>query len=202
MSYRIVFRRARYTCGVVRRAMLSLPSIVTMGALPKIWPGEVREGIRVIDPMPQSCGSFINTAESALALLAQATPARFRRVQREIRAIVNLPVPRGAEYRRFSRLCLIDFRCFPVTTDPEYAAKLFACALVHEASHGYLERRKILQTKRNHSRIECFCCREASRLGVRLGMDTSKWPSGEDDSPLSRWKAIVFAYREAKSLWG
>jgi hypothetical protein len=164
-------------------SFLGLLSILAEGvALRVLWPGDLRRGIRIVDPNPETRGAFIEAVAEALALIETNDHMRFARLRREITTIINLPVDRCMEYSRALRTCRVNFPYYPFAHDRENSAILLACHLIHAASRGYLESRKVLQN-RNKQRWKALCYQEERRFARRLGVDLGpSWGSQRDKS--------------------
>ena len=126
------------------------------------------EGIALADLRRRS-EHFRTTLLSALQLLRSTDPARFARVQREIKWIVNctLACP-GAEYHSGIRTCRVDFEEPTSDSDPTFSAGWWARTLVHEATHGVIEAWGIPYESSLRSRIERLCVAEEQRFLRRL----------------------------------
>jgi hypothetical protein len=109
------------------------------------------------------------TLLAALRLLRAIDSRRFARVQREIAWIVNctLACP-GAEYLEDIKTCRVDFEEPALDSDPEFSIGWWARTMVHEATHGVVERRGIRYTPELRSRIERLCVTEEQRFLRRL----------------------------------
>src|SRR5690348_2743535 len=86
----------------------------------------------------QEDDGFVTFTKQALNLIERTDPRRYRRVEREIRYIVNTYLVSSAEYRRGIRRCSVDFARYKVDpSHPRYEWYLasFACTLIHEATH-------------------------------------------------------------------
>src|SRR5436190_7752760 len=129
-----------------------------------IWSNERRYGIRIIDSYSKTFPGFVEGINDALQLIAKADQRRIRRIRSEINNILNAPVLHGGDYSRFLKTCTIDLRCFHIDEDRETWIFFLACTLVHEATHGYLFRRRILHCGRNFRRIEACCIKEEVRF--------------------------------------
>lgn len=134
------------------------------------------QGMRVLDSMPGTLDHFTTVVDSALTLISKSDPVRFRRVQQEIRSIVNTPAAAvGSCYARPLKVCSVDLRCFYDEDDSNMTVKLLASALIYEATFGHLLSRGVLRTKRNHARFDRLWCKEPQRFLQRLGMASTPW---------------------------
>ncbi|HMJ65006.1 MAG TPA: hypothetical protein VK615_06620 [Candidatus Binatia bacterium] len=170
-----------------------------------IWPAEYRKGVRVIDLFSDTRAEFLSRIGDALELIESKDQRRFKRVKREIRAIVQMPCAMEAGYSRGLNVCRIDLRYYPFGADASFATVLLACALIHEATHGHLHRRRILQNARNFARVESLCYAEEIRFGNKLGFDLSILKSvGEAARPLTpeeKAKIVKDAFADVKKDW-
>lgn len=149
-----------------------LPAVVCEWVLLRLWPKELRKGLCLIDPFPETRADFVAAVGQALDLIEANDPMRFARLRREIRSFLNVPLPRasGAEYCRFRRTCRIDLRYFRLSEDREAGIFLLACRLIHESTHGYLYSKRMLQLK-DRVRVEMLCFKEEARFAKRLGYE-------------------------------
>jgi hypothetical protein len=197
-------------CSYSRRGIFLLPRLPVdlleaafFLAARRIWPNEVKKGIRIFDPDPQTLPHSVKTICEALELIEQNDSRRFERIKREIRIIVRFPTVAPAAYSRLTKSCRVDLARFPLTEDPDFDRALLACLLVHESTHGYLCRRGIIHTRRLFKRTEAACWKEEVRFAWKLGYDFSDlFPSKEnleDAKLLERFRAahkdLVFANR-------
>jgi hypothetical protein len=196
----MLWNKLIYFYRVIPRFALQIPSALFDAVAPFIWPNRIVSGIRILDPDANTRVTFSKHVEEALFVISQADKLRYRRLSREIRLVVHLPVPTGAQYSRPLRACSIDLRTFPVTTSPRLATVLLACVLVHEATHGYLYSRRIVQTRRNSSRIEKICCRQMLLFARRLGVDEIPWKIADNYEHISLGGRVKFLCDELRRL--
>jgi hypothetical protein len=161
---------------VWRYYVLGAPSLAVDLLVSWLYPKESTMGFRIVDLMQGTHQQFLTLAKGALTLIATSDPRRFKRVEREIRTIVNQPVLSAGQYFRPMRVCCVDIRCL-YDSDPEIVIKLLASLLIHEATHGALFSANILRTRRNHSRVEMLCSVESKRFLARVGITSSPWDS-------------------------
>lgn len=190
-----------YFCIRLPRLFAELPGAFFDAAAPYIWPSSMRDTIRILDPNPETRERFTDIVGEALRTIAENDPLRFKRLQREIRTIVNMPVLTGAEYSRLFRVCSIDLRIFPLEESPKAAYALLACALIHESTHGSLFTRRIVQNKRNHSRIELICNKEMSRFAPKANIAEKPWELWNQFEPTPFSERMKFLQSEVKKLW-
>ena len=109
--------------------------------------------------------SFRETVLEALRLVKDLDPRRFRRIQRYIKWVVNVPLAYGGgEYAYSMRTCRLDFERSVWEPYANYATALCARMLVHEATHGVLYAQGIPYSGQLRSRIERLCVREEQRF--------------------------------------
>ncbi len=143
---------------------------------PSIWPTGCYRGIRTLDFNRETRSSFSQKINEALALIEQNDPRRFERVRREIRLIVYdrwriVPLPPGA-YFPLAKACLINLKRFDFSKHPKWQTALLAALIVHEATHGHLRRKRMLNVNRIQvSRVEALCNKEERRMLSKLGYD-------------------------------
>jgi len=109
---------------------------------------------------------FIGRTRSALDLIAQVDPRRFQRVQAHIKYIVHRELPSAyAMYpgKQF-QACFVDFTRLHFERHPETMLWGYAAILVHEATHGAIERFGISSRRSNREQIEGLCDAEATRF--------------------------------------
>ena len=103
---------------------------------------------------------FAGYVRDALALIREVSPVLYRRVQKNLRYIVNNAVASRAQYRRLVAACEIDFSLYNVDKYPDdraWYAAANASAIVHESTHGAMFARYIPYTRANRVRIERIC---------------------------------------------
>lgn len=192
-------RHLGYYCVLIwRYYLLGAPGILFDASVPRFCPFRLVNGIRVLDPSPETRNHFTAIIDGALTLIKRCDPARFNRVQREIRSIINAPAFLGSSYGRALRVCAVDLRGFYDNDDPNMTTKLLASALILEATFGHLVSRGVLRTPQNSLRVDQSCRNEARRFLQRLGMTKTPW---DPDSLVSLsnkdfWKHAV------KELYG
>lgn len=113
---------------------------------------------------------FVPKMRETLDLLAELDARRFRRVQNNINAIVAgaLKGHTVGRYGREGAVCLLDFGKVRLQQMPGNLAKRCACVLVHEATHGLLDKRGVVQSAANKKRVERLCIEEEIRLSRRF----------------------------------
>ena len=139
------------------------------------------EGIKIIAPpvgKGESPSPFLEDMAAALRLIQSADPRRFRRVQREIAAVEDVPGLSSASYRRLMKRCYVDYARFDPEQrrqHPEWYTWLFAASLLHEATHGAIYSRHIQYTPKLRERIERLCRTEERRFATRADTDDRQW---------------------------
>lgn len=184
-----------------RYSLLNAPATVFDAGVLLLCPAKMVRGIRVIDPAPETCGRFEILVDGALSLIARADPIRFKRVQREIRSIVNAPAPGGSNSRRPLRVCSLNLKYFHDPNDPEMTVRLVASALIREATYGHLFSQGILPAKKYWLRCDELSCKEPQRFLRRLGMTTTPW----DPELIVTWPSRGFwrsATKEIRAVFG
>jgi hypothetical protein len=140
-----------------------------------------------LDPWPGFKAGALNFG------LKETDPRRFGRVRRRLKWITYQILARrgAAHYRHETRTCAIDFLEPSPEYPPEYLIGLYACTLVHEATHGEIRSRGVHYTPELRSRIEQLCVREEQRFVSRLKLSHPNLAAGlnpEFDASLWEWK--------------
>jgi len=101
----------------------------------------------------------------ALNLLQQSDQRRLRRVQTYLKHIVHdeLPGPL-AKFDGRAEACYVDFARFQFDRAPASMVWAYAAILVHESTHGRIERSRIPYDATHRARIERLCEAEAVRF--------------------------------------
>jgi hypothetical protein len=134
---------------------------------------DVYEGIRIVgfEAKRVDQSVFWEATRAALELIRREDPRRFRKIQREIKYIINEPASLTALYVRTYHSCLIPFSKFEFdmeSEDAEWYIAYYAAVIVHEATHGHLHSLGFPYAKANRDRIEQICCDEEQRFAARL----------------------------------
>jgi hypothetical protein len=122
----------------------------------KSAPRQIVDGIDVID----LSGSHMNSEhfaviEQALRLLEFYDPLRYHRMQQDIRRIIiNDNIPTMAMFFLGTTACTIHPDLLKSGTPT------VASALVHEATHARLDRRRVRQSSDRYARIETLCIKQ------------------------------------------
>jgi hypothetical protein len=120
--------------------------------------------------------------EEALDLIARVAPFRLERLKREVQFILVTPL--GCEVGQWwhgPRICLVNEK---YTQDPDFTPAQLAATVIHEVTHGRLERAGIRYDEARRAEIEGICLREEIRFARRL-------PDGED---VIRWAEATLAW--------
>jgi len=134
------------------------------------------DGIRIVD-LRKGGDSFEHTIAEALRLVREHDPRRYKRITRHIDWIVNeLALSGGLEYEKGTRVCSVEF--YEATgIAQELLAAVYACGLVHEATHGAISSHGIPYDAEKRSRIERLCVKEQNRFVRRLAQaDPERYP--------------------------
>jgi hypothetical protein len=164
-------RKIKYFFAYILDFIRSWPSLVGNNGLYFGASYKFENGIRIVDAWQDVPKQFVSVIEPAVGLIQQNDPLRYARLRREIRMIVNQPCRTDAAYSRIRRFCAIDMEKFKPLFDKDYNAgiRYLACVLIHEATHGVLYTRGIIQTKQNYARVERLCVLEEERFARKLG---------------------------------
>lgn len=163
-----------------RDYVLDAPAVAMDAIVQFMVPAQLSEGIRLIDPVPETRRVFTTLVGEALKFLAEVDPVRFRRASREIRSIVNAPAFEGCLYARPLRVCSLDLRCYYYPGDRIAAREGIAAAVVRAATRGYLQSHGILCVRENRARIDRIYCGEEQRFLQQFGtVRTVEAPHGD-----------------------
>jgi hypothetical protein len=130
------------------------------------WREGLRFGsIRIYDITHKNgkSGDSCDLVMRALLLIRKADPRRFRRIQRQCSLVINARLKAHAKYQPIGKICLICLAKMDEGTRQEQIIERVAGTIVHEATHGEIEARRIAFTKRTRKRIEGICVIEAAR---------------------------------------
>ena len=133
------------------------------------WLGGSRPygGIEIMAAPPYKLGD-LNEVVAALDLIRRTDPRRFARIQRFIKSIfvANYRTILGF-YRTFGQIC--ELKKLPIPESLRSVAIYhYASTLVHESTHGLLEKKRFPYTRANRRRIEKLCVREQARFLARF----------------------------------
>ncbi len=118
--------------------------------------------------------AFVATTQEALLLIHTVSPRQYRRMERDVRFIVNAELTAGGSYNYLLRACEVDFARYHLerhSDDYEWYMAEYASTLVHEATHARLDRMYFSYTKQTRARIERICVAEQNRFLSRLKSD-------------------------------
>ena len=148
------------------------------------------DGISLVDA-DNDTHWFTRIITAALQLIRDNDPRRFRRVRRHIRFVVNCTRPfGGGAYFGDTKTCEFEFMVPRSEHDVRYYVAWYACALVHEATHGRLRSRGIGYTPENRTRIEKLCVTEEQRFAKHLNLapDVFAWLERSHAFDPRRWE--------------
>jgi len=134
---------------------------------------------------------FTTVIANALRLIKENDPRRFHYVQRHIRFIVNCARPfGGGAYFNDTKACEFEFVALRSDDDIQFYTPWYACALVHEATHGRLHSWGIPYTPDNRARIEKLCVTEEQRFAKCLVLSprVSTWLQETHVFDARRWE--------------
>jgi hypothetical protein len=152
-----------------------LPWIADIGAK-FLWARGKFFGICFVDPNEDTASKFVKVCEEALRWIQKHDSVRFRRIQREIETIVNLPSIRGAQYQRLGRVCTIDLKRIP-DCDFEQNVELVVRFLLYFSAFGTLWSRGIMENSRSRSRIQRACIRHINGFARKANVPELEVPS-------------------------
>lgn len=183
----------RFLTGILNRVVLLLMRMSIVGRF---------DGVALVDFRSRG-DSFRETVEESLRLVRKHDVRRYARVIKHIRWIVNaVNNSLGAEYDSSIRSCTIEF--FDVSDFPKDAlAAMWACCLVHEATHGAIGSRGIKYNAQNRARIERLCVAEQNRFAARLAaVDPERYPKSllHEEFDEASWKGEWNTSRLKRSL--
>lgn len=188
-----------YTCLIFQEYVVGLPAIF-FGFLGLYkCPFKLINGIRVVDPTPETRPYFTNAVAKALELIAASDAVRFGRVHRNIQIIVNAATPKFASCGGpLLKVCSVNFRYFYY---PEFGktAKLLASALVHAATYNYLIERGVVMTKFNQERYAAIRIKEACRFLRRVGMTDT--PFDSEVERIAGWPLFKAGVKEMSRIF-
>ena len=145
----------------LRRVLLSLSKVLQLPIqwlsfrlLSVISPQTKIEGVLLIDATGSSMSEESNVVEGALRLIAQADPARFARLRRDLGRIL-LASQGGPEYLHIARACILN-----ASEVRRQSPERVAMTLVHEATHARLSRAGFANAWALRHRIERLCVNE------------------------------------------
>jgi hypothetical protein len=104
----------------------------------------------------------------ALELVRKVDMRRYYRIKNNINIIYILNLKSNAKYHYVGKMCLIDMRNYNMHMEVENDLHRLAATIVHEATHGVLERKCISYTENSRNRIESLCVKESERFIRRV----------------------------------
>ncbi|MCW5552487.1 MAG: hypothetical protein KIS67_10075 [Verrucomicrobiae bacterium] len=104
-----------------RYYLLGLPGVILRAMACRMAPAEIKSGIQVLDHNPQTRADFTAAVAEAISLINRFDPIRFRRVQAQIRIVMNTVGIVGCDYPWPLRLCAMNLQTFydPENPDPK-----------------------------------------------------------------------------------
>lgn len=121
--------------------------------------------IRIVQDSPDR---FLKTTRTAMALIKEIDPRRYRRICRQFDYIVNRELVEAGNFEQELKICNIDDSKFLQLSDPTRQIRSYAIILIHEATHGVIARKGILYDKDRQLRIERLCHMEGYRFARRF----------------------------------
>jgi hypothetical protein len=170
---------------------------------------------------------FFATVQEALGLLERVDPRRLRRVQAQLRFIVNTELTALGQYDAAIEACRLDFNRLRVFRErlgqewlvaevatvlrlgQEWLVAEVATVLVHEATHGYLLQKGFTYGRDYRRRAEQLCVREEERFVERIDrrlrdvhplvtpFDERRWYPYWNSSRWTQFRALLVRLREA-----
>ena len=113
---------------------------------------------------------FSSEIVEAFRLVSEHDPRRFRRIRQICRYVVNHVIPGNApaSYSAEWAACIIDYTLMRKIEPVGFRGGCMACLLVHESTHGAIEKRNIRYVGGARLRIERLCMAEQNRFASRL----------------------------------
>ena len=168
--------RFGFYCSVAPHIYIfDIVGILVSFGLERVFPSDVKRGIRILDMNDKTRLQFSNTVVGALDLIEGSDPLVFDRVRRHIHRITNATGILRSVYTPARKVSVVNIQWLNCQIDRLSAVRLIASILVHDATFGYLLRRGVLRTRRNFDRIDRICCRRARDFLLRLGMCKTPW---------------------------
>jgi hypothetical protein len=175
--------------GALRRLLQRFARSVQVRMMRSHEIGKV-EGIALID-LDHYTPYFKGTITGALELIKNTDSRRFARVQRYIKFIMNCAVAHGgALYRYDTKTCEVEFICPKSDWEVQCYTACYACALVHEATHGRIRDCGVRYTPEWRARIERLCVKEETRFLRRLQIHPRivQWLNSAQEFNPANWK--------------
>jgi len=145
------------------------------------------DGVAIVNGKGKSSAEgFLRATREALSLIKSWDARRYHRVCQNLDYIVNVRMAPAGTYIHGLKLCLVDYEKHFATHDSEWNLRMYACTLIHEATHGLIERRSIPYYPENQERIERLCHLEEYGFIMRLDPVWADRYIGAFDA--KRWK--------------
>lgn len=136
---------------------------------------------------------FVLFTKNALDLIKHVDPRRYRRIVREVRYIANSYIMTGGYYLRDLRRISVNFPLYKMDkSDPRYDLHLaiYACMLIHEATHGDLLSRGIPYNDKTWERCERLCFQEEKRFMSQIKFENYDTATLIDDINIESYKSM------------
>lgn len=177
IPYVSIIRRSGYHCASFwRKYLVGAPEMFLLSAVRLTSQPQPVNGIRVGDPRPETREVFLCLMDHAFTLIAKSDPLRWKRVQREIRMVINTPSIWTSCYGRTARACMLDLRHFYLPDRPRLVVPLLGSILIYHATFGCLCSRGIFRTRKNSQRVDELRSREVM-LFLRRCLPSTDMPA-------------------------
>ncbi len=154
----------------LRYGLTSLAGALDVWILKNLFSVGFIDGINVCD-MTESNPSksiFLKPTSEALNLIRIADARRYRRVRQQLKYIVNRPLISAGTYQAQGQVCNVDYTKHYSSENAEWSLRMYACLLIHEATHGLLLEKGISYSKQTRERSERLCGLEEYRFMQRI----------------------------------
>lgn len=197
-------RRCSYYWSGWPRSWLAKPFKTAQGKCLRATVQTSHHGIQISHLTESDPAVFVRATVASLDLIQQRSPLHFRRIQRHVSFIADVPIVSLGEYDPCFQAVELDFVQQWLPEQEDLSLRLYAMTLVHEATHGYLFARFIPYTKQTRSRVEQICVNAENHFVKLLGDEWSHLHRTflEDDyqrywkaSRLERFKKNLERYR-------
>lgn len=121
------------------------------------------EGIPFVDLARGDAKARAASIQQAIGLLAGVQPYRLAQVRRYLRWLIVSYTGGSGEYWYGMGVCVLDADYIEASAPID-----IAMLLVHEMTHGRLDKRRIRTTSANHDRIEELCVKAELELADQL----------------------------------
>jgi len=158
------------------------------------------KGIGICDMRQVRVGQkdFVEWTRQAIDLVEKHDLRRFRRIQRHCRYIANRELVSAGAYSAWAKACLVDFSGADFEHHPEWYLIFYAGLLVHEATHGVMDAKKIPYDKAMRLRIEYLCRKEERRFLNRICPAALSLIAAEPDE---EWLRRYWNRKEYAKMW-